>query len=187
MSVQHRRFVSPLLLALVFIGSPASAADDETGFFLRSTLGMGHSWTHAEATDDQPDVGMQAWAGGLMLSPGYQFLPGLAAHADIYGAMHFAHKLNPDSDAGDYAKGGIGMMGFILGLGLTINHKLEGLYVSGGLGFSRYVWGSRWQRVGDVADQELAVSTAASYPGYALYDPSAGSTMCTSVGPLGHP
>lgn len=165
--MQRSSLVSSFLFSSMLVVAPADAAE-ESGFFLRSSLGFGHSWTHAEATEVQPDVSMKAWAPALMLSPGYQFFPGLAAHADVYGAMHFANQLKPDVDVDEYEPEGIGLLGFVLGVGLTYQPSPGSLYVSGGLGFSE-VWGSRWQFEGDEGASPLQTSTAGSYPGYAFY------------------
>gem|GEM_PF-3461339 len=168
-----RRFLFQSLLLLSTFGSAcisssALAKDSDGGFFFRSSLGVGHSWAHAEQTNDQSDLDMQSWTGALMLSPGYEFFPGLAAHADVLGAMHFAHKLNLDAESDAYDHRQVGLMDFLLGAGLTYRPFPGSLYVSGGIGFSE-VWGSRWRFEGEPGLSELDTGTAASYPGYALY------------------
>lgn len=165
--MKSHRCLFSFLAASIFLSSPA-AAEEGKGFFFRSMIGPGHSWAHAEQTEHQPDVDMQAWTLGLMLSPGYEFLPGLAVHGDVYGAMLFAHQLKPDTDTEVYVPDQVGIVEFILGAGITYRPLPGSLYVSGGLGFSE-VWGSRWQYTGDIGNSDLDTKTAASYPGYALY------------------
>ena len=90
------------------LGTPPRKTKAGTGFFMRATLGGGHAWAFAPATEHQPGVAMQTLGGNLMLSPGYQLTPQFALHADLYSSMLFAHKTDTESE--DYSAKGLGMV-----------------------------------------------------------------------------
>jgi hypothetical protein len=127
-------------------GDSAPAAGDSpagTGFVLRATLGGGFAWAQAPRTDSQVDLAAQTVGGMLLVQPGYEFLPGLAVHADLYASMNFAHKLRSDSEAIVYEKNKVGFIAPTVGIGVSYHALPADLFVSAGAGLS-LLWGSEW-------------------------------------------
>lgn len=126
---------------------PTEAAErdssQETGLILRATLGGGFAWAQAPRTDSQEDLAVQSVGGMLLVQPGYEFLPGLAVHADLYASMNFAHKLRSDTEAIVYEKKKVGFIAPTVGVGVSYHALPADLFVSAGAGLS-LLWGSEW-------------------------------------------